>query len=70
MPRIMIWPTSTFKLAAAVKGPGVGGTMAWVICKPQANERAKLITDIPVTEDMALTRGAKITIAESAKTGI
>ena len=67
---MIIWPTSTPIIPAAVNGPGVGGTITWVHCRPQARARARAITDLPVTRDIALHNGAKITIAESAKTGM
>ena len=69
-PTRIIWPTSTPIIPAAVRGPGVGGTMVWVHCRPQASARARPITDLPVTRERALVSGRKITRAESANTGM
>ena len=69
-PRRIMEPTSTPSMLAAVVGPGVGGTRQWVSCKPAAIARARPTMDLPDTREMAFARGAKMTTAESAKTGM
>ena len=63
-------PTSTPKIPQTPKGPGVGGTMVWVITRPAARATPKEIRDFFVTLEIAFAIGDRIIKPESQKIGI
>ena len=56
--------------ATTAKGPGVGGTDAWVMFNAHAMISPKPVRDFFLAREMDFTSGAKIINAESAKIGI
>ena len=68
-PEKMTQPKSAPTIAAAAKGPGVGGTMVWEAVKPIPKATAVPASETPTFRVKALFNGVKITNPESAKTG-
>ena len=61
---------SNFKLAAAAKGPGVGGTKTWGAKRPVESATVNPINGVFVLFDKVLFNWDKITNAASQNTGI
>ena len=63
-------PTSMPKIPQTPRGPGVGGTMVWVITRPAASATPREIRDFFVTFEIAFAIGERMIKPESQKIGI
>ena len=58
---MMVLPISAPTSAAAARGPGVGGTMAWVSCSDPTSPMDMTLTVTPIIFAAECTRGFRIT---------
>ena len=69
MPRSMLMP-SFWKVLTTARGPGVGGTMKWVIYRPMPRMPPRPTMDFLVRRENSFAREDRMTKPESQKTGM